>query len=95
MSLHSGQRITRYAWDAIPMPNNVIARVNLLGKDQPEELTFYDRRGRPIGNVELPGVDPGEDCDEPEILENIPVADNDHNPPINPPMQFAPPPDPF
>jgi hypothetical protein len=29
MSLHSGQRITRYAWDAIPMPDNAIARVNL------------------------------------------------------------------
>jgi hypothetical protein len=40
-------------------------------------------------------VDPGEDRDEPETLENIPVADNDHNPPTNPPMQFAPPPDPF
>jgi hypothetical protein len=66
------------------MPDSVIARVKLLGKYQPEELTFYDRRGRPIGDVELPGVDPSEDNDEPEILENIPVAYNDHNPPINP-----------
>jgi hypothetical protein len=40
-------------------------------------------------------VDPGEDRAEPEILENIQVADNDHNPPMNPPMQFSPPPDPF
>ena len=94
MSLNSGHRITRYAWDAIPMPDSDIARVNLLGKDQPEELTFYDRRGRPIGDVELPGVDPGEERDGPEILE-IPTEENDHNPPINPPMRFAPPPDPF
>jgi hypothetical protein len=42
------------------MPDTVIARVNELGKGQPEELVFTDRRGRLIGDVELPGVDEGQ-----------------------------------
>ena len=99
MSLETGQRLTRYAWDAIPMPDNVIARVNLLGKDQPEELTFFDRKGRPIGDVELPGVDTGDDDrNEPELVPEIapmgedPADDDDLNPP---PTLYAPPADPF
>jgi hypothetical protein len=37
---------------ALPIPQEVIDRVNLLGKTQgqPELLTFYDRKGRLIGN---------------------------------------------
>jgi hypothetical protein len=40
------------------MPQEVIARVNELGKanGQPELLTFYDRKGRLIGEIENPGV---------------------------------------
>jgi hypothetical protein len=38
------------------MPDTVIARVNALGTDQPEQLIFTDQRGRPIGDVEIPGV---------------------------------------
>ena len=40
------------------MPQEVIDRVNELGKanEQPELLTFYDRKGRLIGETENPGV---------------------------------------
>ena len=38
------------------MPDTVITRVNALGSDQAEQLIFTDRRGRPIGDVEIPGV---------------------------------------
>ena len=38
------------------MPDTVITCVNALGSDQPEQLIFTDRRGRPIGNVKIPGV---------------------------------------
>jgi hypothetical protein len=38
------------------MPDTVIAHVNALGTDQPDQLIFTDRRGRPIGDVEIPGV---------------------------------------
>ena len=36
MSLRSGKRITRYAWDKVPMTDTIIDRVNELGKDQPK-----------------------------------------------------------
>jgi len=42
MALDTGKKITRYSWDAIPMPDTVIARVNELGRDQPEQLVFTD-----------------------------------------------------
>ena len=57
MSIRSGKKITRYSYDRVPMPDTVIARVNELGKDQPKHLTFLDRKGRVIGDVEPPGVD--------------------------------------
>ena len=45
----------------------MIARVNRLGKDQPELLLFTDRKGRLIGEAEPTGVDgaeqPGQDED--------------------------------
>jgi hypothetical protein len=48
MTLASGQKIVERSWDVIPMPDNVIARVNALGADQPEQLIFIDRHGRRI-----------------------------------------------
>jgi hypothetical protein len=56
MALNTGKKITRRSWDVIPMPDTVIACVNALGTDQPKQLIFTDRRGRPIGDVEIPGV---------------------------------------
>jgi hypothetical protein len=38
------------------MPDTVIARVNALGSDHPEQLIFTDRHGRLIGDTEIPGV---------------------------------------
>ena len=46
----------------IPMPDTVIARVNILVGNQPKLLTFTDRHGHIIGDVETPGV--GADSDE-------------------------------
>jgi len=63
MALNTGKKITRRSWDALPMPDLVIARVNELGSDQPEMLTFTDRHGRPIGDHELPDVASDEDDD--------------------------------
>jgi hypothetical protein len=50
------KKIVRRSWDAIPMPDTVIARVHKLGKDEPEQFVFTDRSGRQIGDIELPGV---------------------------------------
>jgi hypothetical protein len=57
MALNSGKKIVRHSWDVIPMPDLVIDRVNALGRDQPQHMTFTDRHGRFIGDVEIPGVD--------------------------------------
>ena len=59
MALSTGKKIVRRTWDMIPMPDTVIARVNTLGGDQPEQLIFTDRHGRLIGdndNHAIPGV---------------------------------------
>jgi hypothetical protein len=64
MTLNSGKIIVRRSWDVIPMPDVVINRVNELGKEQPRLMTFTDRHGRLIGDMEIPGVDSTEDEDD-------------------------------
>ena len=63
-NLKSGKTIVRRCWDRLPMPDSVIARVNRLGAGQPKHLTFTDRHGDPIGDLELPGV--GDEPIEPD-----------------------------
>ena len=60
MELNTGKEILQRSWDVIPMPDIVITRVSALGSDQPEQLVFTNRHGLPIGNVEVPGVDPSD-----------------------------------
>jgi hypothetical protein len=64
MDLNSGKKIVRRSWDVIPMPNVVINRVSELGKDQPRLVTFTDRHGRLIGDMEIPVLDYTEDKDD-------------------------------
>jgi hypothetical protein len=64
MALNSGKKIVWRSWDVIPLPDVVINRVNELGKDQQSLMTFTDRHGRPIGDMEIPGVDSTEDEDD-------------------------------
>jgi hypothetical protein len=64
MDLNSGKKIERRSWDMIPMPDVVVNHVNELGKDQPRLMTFTDRHGRLIGDMEIPGVDSTEDEDD-------------------------------
>jgi hypothetical protein len=40
MALNTGKKTTRQSWDVIPMPDTVIARVNALGIDKPNQLLF-------------------------------------------------------
>jgi hypothetical protein len=58
LNLRTGKHITRRRWSQLPMPQEVIDRVDQLGRadGQPELLTFYDRKGRLIGESETPGV---------------------------------------
>jgi hypothetical protein len=58
LNLRTGKRVTRRRWTLLPMPQEVIERLNQLGAadGQPELLTFYDHKGRMIGETEIPGV---------------------------------------
>ena len=82
MSLKTGKKITRRSWDAIPMPDVVIDRVNELGKDQPEQMVFLDRKGRPIGDVEFTGVDRGRNVAprQPSANPAVEILDDLDNP---------------
>jgi hypothetical protein len=73
MALNTGKKIIRRSWDVIPMPDTVIARVNAFGTDQPEQLILTDQRGRPIGDVEIPGVMDFEEEDNDDAV--MPVLD--------------------
>ena len=63
MALNTGRKITRRSWDVISILDIVIDRVNTLGTGQPEMLTYTDRHGRLIRDIEIPGVDPEDDRD--------------------------------
>jgi hypothetical protein len=78
MALNTGKKIVRRNWDVIPIPELVIARVNTLGRDQPELFTFTDRHGRLIGDAEAPETpDALEDADDVEF-PGVDPAINDH-----------------
>jgi hypothetical protein len=45
MSLESGYKFTGFKWTQLPIPPEVIKRVNYLARDQPKELVFFDHSG--------------------------------------------------
>ena len=74
MSLTTGQKTTWYSWDDIPMPDTGIDQVNTIGKDKLGNITFKGRRGRPIGDVYVTGVD----GDHTETLHQIETVDQQY-----------------
>jgi hypothetical protein len=80
MALNSGKKIVHRSWDVIPMPDLVIDRVNALGRDQPQHMTFTDRHGCLIGDVEIPGVDDEKENDDhlprvfPVLVDDIDIT---------------------
>jgi hypothetical protein len=81
MALNTGKKIVHRSWDVITMPDLVIARVNALGSDQPWQMTFTDRHGRLIRNIEIPGVDADDDNNDP-LPGLIPVIADDIEIPV-------------
>ena len=67
MSLQTRQKIIRYNWDEIPIPQLVINRVNVLVKYQPEHFIFTDIKGQKIGEYENTVVEGGQNV-TPQIL---------------------------
>jgi hypothetical protein len=64
MALNTGKKILRRSWDVIPITDVMIARVNSLGSDQPRQMTFTDRHGCLIGDIEIPGMDSDEEQED-------------------------------
>jgi hypothetical protein len=72
----AGKKIIRRSWDVIPMPDTVIARVNTLGSNQPEQLIFTNRHGcLMIGDTDIPGVDFDEDKNSAEIPPGVDIVE--------------------
>jgi hypothetical protein len=76
MALNSINKIVCRSWDVITMPDLVIDRVNTLGRDQPQHMTFTDRHGHLMGDVEIPGVDDQEEDDD-HLPGVVPVIADD------------------
>ena len=60
MTLESTNKVTRRIWDTIPMPDTVIDQVNAPGKGQPNNIQILDWSKRPIGDLDITGVNDGE-----------------------------------
>ena len=67
MTLKTGQKITRYNWDEIPIPQTVINRVNVLWKDQPGHSIFTNKKDRKSGESETTGLK-GDQNTTPQML---------------------------
>jgi hypothetical protein len=76
MALKPGKKIVCRSWDVIPMPDLVINRVNVLGLNQPHQMTFTYIHRRLIGDIEIPGVDADED-DDVSLPGVVPVIADD------------------
>ena len=57
MSLNLANNITIRSWDTIPMPDTVLARVNKLACNEPNQFILTERRDRPIEDAEITGLD--------------------------------------
>ena len=56
MTLGSIKKVVRRSWDSLPMPNTMIARVNVLGQGILNDLDLLYCEIRPIGELDIPGV---------------------------------------
>ena len=76
-TLTTSKVIVRRAWNVIPTNDGVIARVNRLGADQPQLLTFYDCLNQEIGDQDT--AEPIEDSPAEEmpgvIGTDLPIQD--------------------
>jgi hypothetical protein len=73
-SLTTGRVINRRSWNINPMPNTVIARINMLGEGQPKILIFHNRGGCKIGDMDenvLPKTEQQVDFNIPGVIGDL------------------------
>ena len=51
--------MNRWIWDAIPIPDTIIAQLNALDQGQPNDLQLRDSKKRPIKEIDIKGMDDG------------------------------------
>jgi hypothetical protein len=79
MDLNTGKKFLRCSWYVFPMPGVVIYRVNPIGSNQPHHMTFTDRHGCLIIDIEIPVAYANEDDNdhfhgvEPVITDDIEI----------------------
>jgi hypothetical protein len=78
MAMNTGKKIVHRSWYRILVPDLVITQVNVLGSDQPHQMTFTDRHGCLIGYIDIPGVDADEENDDP-LPGVVPVIADDND----------------
>ena len=99
MNLTTGAKFTAFIWEALPIPDSVIKRVNHIGRNEPRDLVFFDRTGKRVleDDAEITGVE-GEtttpqsnsevnitdDLDIQEELEDIALQEQAEQPLENP-----------
>ena len=81
LSLATGAQVSRRKWTQLPMPQEVIHRINELGKQQrmPLTLTFGDRHGREIEDrlVDVADDDSSVDEYDPHFDDHDDASDDD------------------
>ena len=85
-SLSSRKKVNQRSWDAIPISDEVITRVNVNRINQQEQLIFMDWRRQPIGDVGVSRMDeqnedlqiPGVNANQVDNI-NLPGVDGKQN----------------
>ena len=83
LSLQTGKKITRRSWDVIPISSEIIAHVEKMSTDEPENMTFTDRHGTQLSDQhnddQMKGVDeiPGVESPHTDIIQSDEPSDHD------------------
>ena len=78
MTLGYMKKVVRQSWEALPMPDTVIAQVSALGQGQIIDIDFFDQKQQPIQDINITGLydgDPPIESIKPETDINPVSAD--------------------
>jgi len=75
LNLTTSRKIMHRSWNALPKPQEVINRVNQLGKadSQPSVLSFSDSQGNPVGELQAL-IDPPNQTEIPGVQLDPPLT---------------------
>jgi hypothetical protein len=79
MSLTSGERVIRYRWTELPVPQEAINWVSSIGRRQgmPSLITYVNRHGCEIGNTVADYPEDNQEDDDDETYKNSDQSDDE------------------